>query len=370
MYIIKKIQMEDGNFAVPAKERILAAIDKGLDYSITTEFAELNNGRFIKCTALLTVHNVAGPRYRTGTSVQKLDAVNYNFAYETAETKAIGRAFAAHGIGIEDNYASYDELMAAKEKITPVPEAAAKGEAVIDAVKEALPVTTMPASIPAAEKQEYIPPRKRGKPVTESPAPVVEPEPAQPEPAQPEPAQLEPPTPAPVDPEPTQPEPPTPVPVEPEPAPVQPEPAQPEPPTPAPAPVEEPVLERDPGTFGGPPTAVEKAQQKSESVSTPTANTPITNAAFSLEIVPVPAGKVERTFPQWIKLFTEPGRQLKGGTNELKEVAGIVRAQMVKKSKDPVGFEQMYPTFEDILKKAPVEVVDIFLNMIHEAINK
>lgn len=338
--------MEDGNFAVPAKERILAAIDRGLDYSITTEFAELNNGRFIKCTALLTVFTVAGIRHRTGTSVQKLDAINYNFAYETAETKAIGRAFAAHGIGIEDNYASYDELTAIKETITPDPEAAAKGEAVIDAVKGALPVASMPVSIPVTEKQEYVPPKKRGRgayPVAEPPAP------AQPEPTTQAPA------PAP------EPEPPTPAPVQ----------SEPEPEPPIPAPLEEPVLERDPGTFGGPPTAVEKAQQKSESVSTPTGNTTITNAAFSLEIVPVEPGKVERPFAKWIKLFTEPGRQLKGGTNELKEVASQVRLQMIKKNAtDPAGFEQLYPTFEDILKKAPVETVDLFLTMIHEAINK
>lgn len=338
MYEIKKIKMEDGNLAVPAKERILAAIDRGLDYSITTEFAELNNGRFIKCTALLTVFTVAGIRHRTGTSVQKLDAVNYNFAYETAETKAIGRAFAAHGIGIEDNYASYDELTGVKETITPDPEAVAKGVAVIDAVKEVLPVTTMPASIPVAEKKEYIPPRKRGKSVVEAAPAMAEPAPEPPPPSDPDPV------------------------------PTQPAPVQQEPPKTVKA--EEPVLERDPGTFGGPPTAVEKAQQKSESVSTPTSNTAITNAAFSLEIVPVEPEKVERPFAKWIKLFTEPGRQLKGGTNELKEVAGVVRSEMVKKSKDPVGFEQTYPTFEDILKKAPVEVVDIFLNMIHEAINK
>jgi hypothetical protein len=151
MYEIKKIKMEDGNLAVPARERILYAVKEGIKYTIKETFEELAGGRFVKCSVILSIYENALILERPGTSVQLMDRINYNFAYETAETKAIGRAFAAHGIGIEENYASADELQDVKLPMIQNEEAAKKGEEAVAAVEKILePVG----------KKDKIPPRK------------------------------------------------------------------------------------------------------------------------------------------------------------------------------------------------------------------
>jgi hypothetical protein len=151
MYEIKKIKMEDGNMAVPARERILYAVKEGIKYTIKETFEELAGGRLIRCSVVLSVYENALILERPGTSVQLMDRINYNFAYETAETKAIGRAFAAHGIGIEENYASADELQDVKPPVIQSEEAAKKGEEAVAAVEKVLETTT---------KKEWVNPRK------------------------------------------------------------------------------------------------------------------------------------------------------------------------------------------------------------------
>jgi hypothetical protein len=56
MYEIKKIKMEDGNLAVPARERILYAVKEGIKYTIKETFEELAGGRFVKCSVILSIY--------------------------------------------------------------------------------------------------------------------------------------------------------------------------------------------------------------------------------------------------------------------------------------------------------------------------
>lgn len=84
---------------VPARERILALKSLGIPYSISTYPVEIKEKLLFKATL-----DVCGNTYH-GHSALRDDN-----DYEACETRSIGRALAAYGIGIENSYASADEI--------------------------------------------------------------------------------------------------------------------------------------------------------------------------------------------------------------------------------------------------------------------
>jgi len=89
---------------VPARERILELKSLGIPYTIGTEYLEVGSTQYFKTTLIIQFRD---PQIYTGSSVVRRDEVG---GFEAAETRSIGRAIAAYGIGIETSYASADEI--------------------------------------------------------------------------------------------------------------------------------------------------------------------------------------------------------------------------------------------------------------------
>ncbi len=166
-FVFKKVKFEDGKEAVPARERVRFARETEMDYSIQTSY-EINNGwAIVKATFEVTLPST-NVRLYTGHSMMRLSAAPYNFALETAETKAIGRALAAAGIGIDDSYASADEMVSVDDTPGIATQEEDKGGA---AVKEVERVLSQGAEKVVIEKK----PGRPGKaPVQRVAAPVEE----------------------------------------------------------------------------------------------------------------------------------------------------------------------------------------------------
>jgi len=110
MYQCKTVTYPGNRTVVPARERIKFLKEEGIDYELSTDHGEDAHGNLIcKCELKIFTHYPTGPTVRsfTGTSAAPLTE---EFAYETTETKAIGRALASFGIGIDDSYASAEEF--------------------------------------------------------------------------------------------------------------------------------------------------------------------------------------------------------------------------------------------------------------------
>lgn len=138
MYKCKSITLPDGKTIVPARERIIFLKEEKIDYEIQTEHGNDEDGLLI-CKAVLTVHIGGQTRTYTGTSAAER---NEPFRYETTETKAIGRACAAFGIGIDDSYASAEETLDAI-KVKPFDPEAVPAATVQNAVSEAIKDATV-----------------------------------------------------------------------------------------------------------------------------------------------------------------------------------------------------------------------------------
>jgi len=90
---------------VPARERILELKLSGAAYGIDTNIHEVSGILYFKC--LLTIYVGTQTFFYTGSSSVKPGEAG---GFEAAETRAIGRAIAAYGIGIETNYSTAEEL--------------------------------------------------------------------------------------------------------------------------------------------------------------------------------------------------------------------------------------------------------------------
>jgi len=168
MYQCKKIKLADGKEMVPARERILFLKEEKIDYELGTEHGNDADGNVI-CKATLTVYYAGGAiRHFHGTSAGKK---NEQFVYETTETKAIGRACAAFGIGIDDSYASADEMPATPfVPIDADPETVVANDAIAESISRGTKVTE------AANKSVRRRNMPKEEPVAEQPPvdPVVE----------------------------------------------------------------------------------------------------------------------------------------------------------------------------------------------------
>lgn len=133
MYKCKSITLPDGKTIVPARERIIFLKEEKIDYELETEHSHDEFGHIV-CKAVLTVHIGGQTRVYPGTSAADKTEP---FCYETTETKAIGRACAAFGIGIEDSYASAEETLDAL-KVKPFDTDAVPAVTVQNAMAEAI----------------------------------------------------------------------------------------------------------------------------------------------------------------------------------------------------------------------------------------
>lgn len=100
----------------PVKERILALRGSDHRYSLQTVVMFIKEANGWLATSTLTILDT-GEVY-TGNSFVAMNRgtfIQRNFPVEDAETSAEGRAFAAAGIGIDEAFASYEEMAKAKE---------------------------------------------------------------------------------------------------------------------------------------------------------------------------------------------------------------------------------------------------------------
>ena len=108
MYKAKTVKMQGFSGkeedVVPARERVLELKSLGIPYTIWTEPYEFSGKQYFRCrlTLLFQIEQVF-----TGNSEIKPGEIG---GFEAAETRSIGRAIAAYGIGIEKSYASAEEF--------------------------------------------------------------------------------------------------------------------------------------------------------------------------------------------------------------------------------------------------------------------
>ena len=117
-YKPKQIKYKEGLYT-PVKERILVIKNDGVDYEMITDATYYPEQRKWKVKASLVVHKENGDkRVYQGHASEMESGKNiylYN-ALEVAETSAEGRALGAYGIGIEDDFASLEEVERAHVK--------------------------------------------------------------------------------------------------------------------------------------------------------------------------------------------------------------------------------------------------------------
>jgi len=108
MYKAKTVKMQGFSGkeedVVPARERVLELKSLGIPYTIWTEPYEFSGKQYFRCKLTLLFQT---PQTFTGNSEIKLGEIG---GFEAAETRSIGRAIAAYGIGIEKSYASAEEF--------------------------------------------------------------------------------------------------------------------------------------------------------------------------------------------------------------------------------------------------------------------
>ena len=106
---MKKIQIHGKDY-VMVKDRIIFFNENFPNGSITTELIEMTDRFIVKATVTPDMENPV--RYFTGHAEEVVGSsqINKTSALENAETGAIGRSLASMGIGIEDSFASADEV--------------------------------------------------------------------------------------------------------------------------------------------------------------------------------------------------------------------------------------------------------------------
>src|SRR6185369_10279057 len=107
----KSVKVKGGASYAMVKDRVLwLDANKSGAYSIDTKHWFYPEQRTWVVKAVLTVdgHTFSGHAQEVESNDARL--VNYASALENCETSAIGRACAAYGLGIQDSYASADEV--------------------------------------------------------------------------------------------------------------------------------------------------------------------------------------------------------------------------------------------------------------------
>lgn len=115
--VAKLLKLDGGKQEyAPVKERILALRASDHRYSLTTDTAFIDKANGWLSKATLTIMDT-GETYvgESFVAANRGSFIQRNFPVEDASTSAIGRAFAAAGIGIDEAFASYEEMAKAKE---------------------------------------------------------------------------------------------------------------------------------------------------------------------------------------------------------------------------------------------------------------
>ena len=112
---MKKIQIHGKDY-VMVKDRIIFFNENYPNGSIITELKATDNSFIFKATVIPEIEN--SNRKFTGHAEEVIGSsqINKTSALENAETSAIGRALACMGIGVEDSFASADEVKNAQHK--------------------------------------------------------------------------------------------------------------------------------------------------------------------------------------------------------------------------------------------------------------
>ena len=112
---MKKIQIHGKDY-VMVKDRIIFFNENFPNGSITTELKATDNSFIFKSKITPDVENSS--RYFTGHAEEIIGSsqINKTSALENCETSAIGRALGCMGIGVEESFASADEVKNAKYK--------------------------------------------------------------------------------------------------------------------------------------------------------------------------------------------------------------------------------------------------------------
>ena len=112
---MKKIQIHGKDY-VMVKDRIIFFNENFPNGSITTELVEMTDRFIVKTTVIPDVENLN--RCFTGHAEEVIGSsqINKTSALENCETSAIGRALGCMGIGVEESFASADEVKNAKYK--------------------------------------------------------------------------------------------------------------------------------------------------------------------------------------------------------------------------------------------------------------
>ena len=112
---MKKIQIHGKDY-VMVKDRIIFFNENFPNGSITTELKATDNSFIFKSKITPDVENSS--RYFTGHAEEIIGSsqINKTSALENCETSAIGRALGCMGIGVEESFASADEVKNAMYK--------------------------------------------------------------------------------------------------------------------------------------------------------------------------------------------------------------------------------------------------------------
>ena len=112
---MKKIQIHGKDY-VMVKDRIIFFNENFPNGSITTELKATDNSFIFKAIVTPDVENPS--RYFTGHAEEIIGSsqINKTSALENCETSAIGRALGCMGIGVEESFASADEVKNAMYK--------------------------------------------------------------------------------------------------------------------------------------------------------------------------------------------------------------------------------------------------------------
>ena len=110
---MNKIQIHGKDY-VMVKDRIIFFNENFPNGSITTESKATDNSFIFKAKVTPDVENPS--RYFTGHAEEIIGSsqINKTSALENCETSAIGRALGCMGIGVEESFASADEIKNAK----------------------------------------------------------------------------------------------------------------------------------------------------------------------------------------------------------------------------------------------------------------
>lgn len=116
----KTIKVKGGASYAQVKDRVLWLDEnKGGEYSIDTDYKFFPEQRMWVVKAILSVDGQVYTGHAQEVESDDYKQVNHTSALENCETSAIGRACAAYGLGIQESYASSNEMVKAQGQAKP-----------------------------------------------------------------------------------------------------------------------------------------------------------------------------------------------------------------------------------------------------------